>query len=246
MPKEKLMKQLSYPLVILFLLAGAVWSQTPAADSSNSQQIAPGTAIPAELAKSLDAKKNKVGDPVNAKVVQDLLSNGKVVIPRETKIVGHVTQVTPKAKGEPGSTLGVTFDRMILKGGREVPFNATIQALARPQQQVNPAANEPANNGYGGSVGVGAGSGPGTSAGRPGAPGEQVGGQQPSVPDASGNPGVGSVPSTVGAISTGTQGVIGLKGLAISKGNEGTAITSDSGNVHLDGGTQMILRVEGK
>jgi hypothetical protein len=50
----------------------------------------------------------------------------------------------------------------------------------------------------------------------------------------------------VGAISANTQGVIGLKGLALSKGSEGTVITADSGNVHLDGGTQMILRVEGK
>jgi hypothetical protein len=40
--------------------------------------------------------------------------------------------------------------------------------------------------------------------------------------------------------------VIGMKGLSLSKGDQGTLITSDSGNVHLDSGTQMILRVEGK
>ncbi len=234
-------------LAVILLMMGTGFSQTPAADQASSAQIAAGTQIPAELSKSLDAHKNKPGDPVNAKIAQDLLSNGKVVIPRDTKIVGHVTEATAKGKGEPGSTLGVAFDKMMLKGGREIPLTATIQALAKPQQQVNPLANEPANNGYGGSLGAGAGSGPGSAAGRGGVGGEQVGVQQPTVPDASGNPGVGNAPPGGTAISANTQGVIGLKGLAISKGSEGsTVITADSGNVHLDGGTQMILRVEGK
>jgi len=237
------MKQQFQGLAVIFLIMGIAFSQAPAPDQASSAQIAPGTQIPVELAKSLDAHKNKAGDPVNVRIVQDLLSNGKVVIPRDTKIVGHVTEATPKGKGEPGSTLGVAFDKMTLKGGRELPFSATIQALAKPQQQASPLGNEPANNEYGGSVGVGAGSG---AAGRGGVAGEQVGVQQPTVPDASGNPGVGSAPSGAGAISANTQGVIGLKGLAISKGNEGTVITADWGNVHLDGGTQMILRVEGK
>lgn len=241
------MTKLFQSLAVIVLVMGTAFSQTPGQDQANSLQIAAGTQIPAELSKSLDAHKNKPGDPVNAKIAQDLLSNGKVAIPRDTKIVGHVTEATAKGKGQPGSTLSVAFDKMILKGGREIPFNASIQALARPQQQANPLANEPANNGYGGSAGVGAGSGPGTANGRGGISGEQTGVQQPTVPDASGNPGVGSTPSGSGAISANTQGVIGLKGLAISKGNEGaTVITADSGNVHLDGGTQMILRVEGK
>jgi hypothetical protein len=241
------MRKLLHILPIILSVMGTAFSQTPGQDQASSLQVAAGTQIPAELSKSLDAHKNKAGDPVNAKIAQDLLSNGKVVIPRDTKIVGHVTEATAKSKGEPGSTLGVAFDKMILKGGRELPFNATIQALAKAAQQASPLANEPANNGYGGSVGVGAGSGSGTAAGRGGMAGEQAGVQRPTVPDASGNPGVGNAPDSGGAISANTQGVVGLKGLAITKGNEGaTVITADSGNVHLDGGTQMILRVEGK
>jgi hypothetical protein len=240
------MTKLLHSLAVGFLVIGTAFSQTPGQDQPGSIQIAAGTQIPAELSKSLDAHKNKPGDPVNAKIAQDLLSNGKIVIPRDTKLVGHVTEATAKGKGEPGSTLGVAFDKMILKGGRELPISATIQALAKPQQQASSLANEPANSGYGGSVGVGAGSGSGSASGRGGMAGEQAGVQQPTVPDASGNSGVGNVPSSAGAISANSQGVIGLKGLAISKGNEGTIITADSGNVHLDGGTQMILRVEGK
>lgn len=240
------MKNLLNALAMVLLVAGVALGQESAPGSaSNAQQIAPGASLPVELSKSLDAHKTKVGDPVQAKIVQDLLSNGQVVIPRDTKVIGHVTEATPKGKGEPGSTLGLAFDKMILKGGREIPFNATIQALAKPQQSTTPLANEPTNDNYGGGPG-GAGAGPGSAAGRGGVAGGQVGVQQPSIPDATGGPKSTAAPSAAGAISASTQGVIGLKGLSLSKGNQGTVITSDSGNVHLDGGTQMILRVEGK
>src|SRR6185437_13846064 len=52
--------------------------------------FSPGSVLPVELDKSVDAKKAKPGDPVVAKVDQDLLSNGKIVIPRNSKVMGHV------------------------------------------------------------------------------------------------------------------------------------------------------------
>ncbi len=228
------------------LSAGLTLAQGQGAPANppNSLQIAPGTALPVELSKSLDAHKNKPGDPVNAKIVQDLLSNGRVVIPRDTKVIGHVTEATPKEKGEPGSTLGIAFDKIVMKSG-EIPLNASIQALAKPEQQASAVANEPSNDNYGGPMGGGI-SGPGTTAGRGGVEAGQVGAPQPAAPDGAGNPVSGSPASSAGAISAGTQGVVGLKGLSLSKGNQGSVVTSDSGNVHLDSGTQMILRTEGK
>ncbi len=106
-------------------------------------------------------------------------------------------------------------------------------------------ANEPSNDNYGGPMGGGI-SGPGTTAGRGGVEAGQVGAPQPAAPDGAGNPVSGSPASSAGAISAGTQGVVGLKGLSLSKRNQGSVVTSDSGNVHLDSGTQMILRTEGK
>ena len=64
-------------------------------DPSNSRKatetlrIAPGGVIPAQLTKSLDAKKVKTGDEIEAKVTQDLKSeNGAVIVPKDTKVLG--------------------------------------------------------------------------------------------------------------------------------------------------------------
>src|SRR6185437_13282251 len=108
------MKSLNRSIALLVLLAitglvraqtgspdtGAPAAQPPSTASDNSFKVAPGALIPAELVKSLDSKKVKEGDPVNAKVSMDLLSGGKIAIPRESKLVGHVTEAKARGKGE--------------------------------------------------------------------------------------------------------------------------------------------------
>src|SRR5438309_10847552 len=74
-----------------------------------SGQLATGSMIYAELSKSIDAKKAKQGDEVVAKAQQAVLSQGKVLIPKGSKIVGHVTQVKPHEKDQPQSELGIAF-----------------------------------------------------------------------------------------------------------------------------------------
>ncbi len=114
-------------------------SQTPSAEASsagntappNVSQIPPNTIIPAELTKSIDAKKAKPGDPVTAKTVQDLLAKGQVVIPRGSKLAGHVTQAQARAKGGTDSMLGVAFDRIQIGEGKELPLTAVDPSIGQ-------------------------------------------------------------------------------------------------------------------
>src|SRR5438105_7270391 len=56
-------------------------------------RIAPGSVIPVSLTKTIDAKKTKAGDEVVATVTQDMKTNtGEVVVAKDTKVVGHVTE----------------------------------------------------------------------------------------------------------------------------------------------------------
>lgn len=61
-----------------------------------------------ELMKTLDSKKLKPGDKVQAKLVGPVtLPNGQI-IPLDTEVVGHVTQATARSKGaEENSIIGV-------------------------------------------------------------------------------------------------------------------------------------------
>ena len=99
----------------------------------SSADIPGGTKIDATLANSLDVKKNKPGDPLEARTTQDVKQDGKVIMKKGTHLVGHVTQAQARAKDQAQSQLGVVFDHEVLSSGQEVPFHATVQALAVAQ-----------------------------------------------------------------------------------------------------------------
>src|ERR1700732_4061516 len=92
-----------------------------------------GTLINTELTGSLDSKKVKAGDAVNARTVTDLkTSDGRTVLHKGTKIVGHATQSSARGAGQPESSLGLVFGKAILKSGQEIPLNAAVQAVGAP------------------------------------------------------------------------------------------------------------------
>jgi hypothetical protein len=232
-------------ILLMLLLGVAAAQQTPSVpqeQANSGVRIQPGTVIPAELDKSLDAKKVKPGDPVVAKVSQDLLSNGQVVIPVGSKITGRVTQAQAH-KSDSASELGIVFEQITMKNGNQVPFHADIQALAPPPQ--NPAlagtgGNDPmSESGPGGTPGAG---GMGQRGGVASTPTAPTGGANP-YPQPSGAP---ATSAGVGQLSSGSQGAVNMKDVTLHAGanpSEGSIISSDRKNVHLDSGTQLMLRV---
>src|ERR1700745_1602461 len=117
-----------------------VGSTGAVADVAN--QIAAGTIIPAELAKALDAKKAKPNDEVVAKTAQDLLAHGHIVVPRGSKLIGHVTEAKSRSNTEPQSIIGIIFDRLLLKDGRTVPLQVAVQAIRGPARSASTVDRE--------------------------------------------------------------------------------------------------------
>ncbi len=70
-----------------------------------------------ELSKSIDSKKLKDGDEVDAKLLSDVHSSDNVTYPRGTKVVGHVTQSKARSKGDPDSSLAISFDKISRASG---------------------------------------------------------------------------------------------------------------------------------
>ena len=223
-------------------------------EAAASNQIAAGTMIPAELSKSVDAKKAKPGDQVVAKTTQDMLANGRVVIPHGSKIIGHVTQAKAREKGESESTLGLAFDKIVMKDGRELPLNATLQAIAAAPS--NAAMNSEPTGEPMGAPGGGAPGRPG-GGGAIGGVGQTAGNVAGTATSTAGNVGR-TAGSTVGGatgaagnarLNTNSQGVVGLSGLSLNAGadaSQGAVISSQNKNVKLDSGTELMLRANGK
>jgi hypothetical protein len=249
--------------------AGASSSTSAAAAAQNGQAnagLASGTAFNAALSSSLDSKKCKPGDAVTAHTTEAVKSEGKAVIPKGSKLVGHVTRASTRAKGESESALGIVFDKAILKNGEEVPLNVAIQALASAQGAASVIGPDmEAMGGMGNSAaGSGMAGGRGAMGGVTSAAGGAVGTVTNTAANAGGVAG-GAVNSTTnaagsvagaskgavgglnaaGQLSSNSQGVFGLNGLnlnaAASNATEGTVITSAGKSVHLDSGTRMLL-----
>ena len=236
--------------------------------SNASAALASGASLQAELTKPIDAKKAKPGDEVSAKVTQDVKSDGKVVIHKGTRLVGHVTEAQARTKEQANSTLGIAFDKAVLKGGEEVSFNSVVQAIGPPvQANVSTAADENTNlgaappisgaprTGNGGLVGGVTSAAGGAVSGATGtAAGAATGAANDTVSGATRT--AGGL-TAQGNLTSASKGVIGLQGLALntptavagsgsaSGSAQGSVISSTSRNVKLDSGTQMVLRVTG-
>lgn len=235
---------------------------------NNSASISNGSKIDATLATSLDAKRSKPGDEVEARAAQDVKRDGKVVLKRGTRLVGHVTQAQARAKGQTQSQLGIMFDHAVLKNGQEVPFNASIQALAAAQTATSASTGADdimaSGGGMGGAQGT-ARSGGGlvggvasSAGGTAGATSGAIMNTASSVPSAAGGSlntaarstgAVGGLTSA-GRLASNSSGVFGLEGLSIdsaaSSATQGSMIVSATKNVHLDSGTQLLLLASGQ
>lgn len=247
--------------------SGSAATSGAAKAGENSAALNSGSTFNTTLSAPLDSKKCKQGDPVTARSTEPAKSDGKTVFPKGTKFVGHVTQVSSRAKGDSESAIGVVFDKAILKNGQEVPVNLAIQALGSAQTTAAVAGSDfDTVSSAGGSA-----AGSGSAGGRGGVLGgatSTVGGAAGTVTNTAANVGGaagGTVNSAAGAtgglagtskgavgglnaagqLTSNSQGVFGLNGVnlssAASNATQGSVITSTGKNVHLDGGTRMLL-----
>jgi hypothetical protein len=221
---------------------------SPASQSANPMRIAPGSVIPVQLSKTIDAKKAKTGDEVVATVTQDMkTTSGEVLVPKDTKVVGHVTEAQARNKEQKQSELGIAFDHAVVKGD-QMQLPMSIQAVIAPLSPSNSGANEsqpssappPSAPGGGSSsspMGGGSRQG-GTSGASPSAqPNYPTGDSSESQPQGSARP----------PITGNTQGVIGLSDVKLESGSQnsqqGSLLTSEKNNVKIEKGTMFLLRV---
>lgn len=246
--------------------------QTSSATTASAQNK--GSYLLVELRKTLKAKKLKPGDKIKAEVSQDVVSHGKVIIPVETEVIGHVTEVNVRDAGNSESRLGIIFDKILLKHYHDVNFQAVVQAV-RPPVMRKSRVDEPSqmlppsmilgdlrNSSSPNSTGRSSTGTAGRSAASP-SPSSAMSEsnsitamqapltvkQSPSTHVATGSPATLLEPAASGtAMDVGTpKGVFGLKGLSLTDGSSantpGPVIVSNTDNVKLESGTQVLLHV---
>jgi hypothetical protein len=186
-----------------------------------------GTVFVVEVPEALDAKKLRAGDSVVCVVRQDLLFKGKIIVPHDAKVIGHVTEAMASTK-EHSSRLGLLFEKVVLKDKKELTFQypAVVEAVAGPIKHSVVSTNRvdqmPLQMEKGKSTGSSA------------------------MDAVQSNPNImgGNFPQTTGVISAANRGVIGLKNLALEKSSpETVTIVAAKGDVKLAPHSQMVLRI---
>jgi len=217
-----------------------------APQASGSPRIAPGSVIPVRLTKAVDARKLKTGEPIEAEVTQDLrAANGELIVPKDTKVVGHITETQARNKEQKESRVGIAFDHEVTNNGEDVPLPMSIQAIVAPPNP-NSATSDAESE---------------STAQTPGGVPGPGGNMRPPPSASGGNPQTGSAPSRVGTdgttssqaaasaqqpITAKTQGMVGISNLKLAEAadkSRGSVVSSDIGSVKLESGTLLLLRV---
>ena len=225
--------------VLPAILVCVAQQPTPPSEAPNQNDVH--TTIPVQLTKSLDAKKLKAGDEVIARTSVPLQGNG-VTVPAGSRVVGHVTQAQARSKGDAQSSLGIVFDKIQLPGGKELPMQGYIQAVAP-----NPAPAPTSGPGGGNTI---AGQGSNDQGSTVPGPGSALGGVRPNNAGATPNQGAPNqespnqpTPNQAPLLNPNSHGVVGIRHLELGKDS---ILTTTDKDLKLESGTQLLLRTEAK
>jgi len=255
MYKEDPMKRLVLGLGLVFVLSmmgfgqkasskatGSAANSTSASKNGKNVNIASGTQIAGQLQNSLDVQRAKVGDEVILKTTSAIKQNGQVVIQKGSRLMGHVTEVQQRARGQAASKIGVLFDTLS-QGGDQIPINAAITSIT--QANAHSTIGDDVSSDISGSSSTSASTrtGSGGGGGLLGGVGNAVGGVVNTTTQT-----VGGVTNTAGqTLGNTTQAVGGtLRGIQISQSggasaSGGSTLSLNGGNLRLDKGTTFNL-----
>ncbi len=226
--------------IAAFLMIGVSFARASgqSTENSNSQALSerfvPGTIIRAELAQSVDVKRAKVGDRVTARFIEDFLPYANNAPKRKgLRVMGRVVEVSLR-HGESASRLGITFDKIVLKNGTEVPLKLTIQAIGGPESDAADGEGTGPVSGGKSPLSLQGAMGSGNSA--------PVSTRVPGGDSTRGDGAPGKAAN--GRLTREAQGAVGMSGVSLASGGaEGSVISSQKHNLQLVSGTQVILCV---
>jgi len=188
--------------------------------------------VSAELTKSVDTKRARVGDEINAKITNDAKLPDGTELPKGTKLVGNVVDVKAKSKDENDSHLVLALNRVVLKDGHEMPIKAAVTSMTAPAS--NASFDMP--SGGGGSAEAG-----GSSAGASSTPSTPTpsmsGGTSGSVQAATGE----TLKSAQDRVAVGNKPKVMLS--APTTPESAGILDAQGENISLDSGTKFTVNV---
>lgn len=222
-------------VVLGVMLAAASLSYGQASPTAPAQAVPAAVghgAFPVKVVKTLDSSKLKDADAVEVETAGAFKLPDGTLVPKGSKLTGHVISAKARSKGDPDSELTVAFDKLNIANGKQLSIKGTVQAVfPAPDEQMDPSITGAATTAAGGSAGgvgpTGAGVGGGASA---------------SVGVVTNSKSGSSADSDSRSQTAATPQSVGVHGMDLQLDNG--ALTSKGKSVKLGGGVRMVVHVD--
>jgi hypothetical protein len=123
------------------------WSELP--DAPGKTHISAGAKFPVVIVSQHSSKTAAIGDPVEARLKVDVKIGGKLIAPKGTRVVGHISSVKKarrmiqaefamnKRWMRPSGVLGIQLDEIVTANGDHIPLVANPARTARIIKNTN-------------------------------------------------------------------------------------------------------------
>ena len=138
------MCQISWAAILVVLWCGSLWAQsiapaapTPDSEAAKSIPLTVPSGMPLQVALDREVRIRRVGQPVEAKVVQPVYSFDKLVVPVGSEVTGKVARIERLSKKmrtlglmnadfSPPRKIEVEFDELVLPDGRHMRLHTIV------------------------------------------------------------------------------------------------------------------------
>jgi hypothetical protein len=222
------MSRIGFGFICIVLVAAVSFGQTSTAPQEAVKAVGHGS-IFVKVSKTLDSSKLKEGDTFDVETTGGFKLPDGTVVPKGSRLSGHVVAAKARSKGDSESQLTLVFDKLNAANGKQMPVKGDVQAVFPPAEEPTGPNMATAGTSQGGSAGGG--------------------GSPASAPMNPGGVGItnGKSGSNMGAGGHGepmmtpqSMGVQGMDNLQLDNG----VLTSKGKNVKLNGGVRLVVRAE--
>lgn len=119
-------------------------SPMPTEAGSSIEHVPADTVLLAKLDTELDLRQSRTADQVRAETTEDVKAGKTILLKKGSLLAGYVSFVEPESASQPDNTVGIEFDRVVPKDGREQSLHLIVRALApQARAQANSTPSSP-------------------------------------------------------------------------------------------------------
>lgn len=115
-------------------------ANAPETDQTRDTLLGTGTLLRIAMKQTVSSAHAKVNDPFSYTVVDDVLIDGRVVIPKGTVGTGKVIRVSPAHGGRVDGILKLQFDPIAVPNGPDIAVDITQESLVADENDRNGTA----------------------------------------------------------------------------------------------------------